>query len=325
MKLTSSLFGAYLKCPTKCFLWSRGEIGTEDVYGHWARTQDELYRREAARHVRMECPDSELLIDLIGAELLKTAHWRWALDFTAETKHGSFSVQALRRAASSAEGISVEFIPVHFVFRNKPTRRDEMLLTFDGLLLSEVLGCDVRHGEIVSGNQYRMRQVKTSARAPEVRDLAEKMIASLKMDSPPDLVLNRHCPESEFKHRCRERAIQSDDLSLLSAMTEKERTGLRDKGIFTVTQLSYTFRPRKAQKRAKNPANPPRLLIDLKFSKRGMRKSVTRFLCWQYKCQKCGCEFSSRDQMPDLQAYGHGLVSWWDVLQLCSQAKGRGR
>ena len=256
MKLTSSLFGAYLNCPTKCFLWSRGEIGTEDVYGHWARTQDESYRREAARHVRMECPDSELLIDPIGAERLKTAHWRWALDFTAETKHGSFSVQALRRAASSTEEISAEFIPVHFVFRDKPPRSDEMLLTFDGLLLSEVLGCDVRHGEIVSGKQYRKRQVKTSVRAPEVRDLAEKMIASLKMDAPPDLVLNRHCPECEFKHRCRERAIQSDDLSLLSAMTEKERTRLRDKGIFTVTQLSYTFRPRKAQKRAKNPANP---------------------------------------------------------------------
>jgi hypothetical protein len=85
------------------------------------------------------------------------------------------------------------------VFRNTPTRRDEMLLTFDGLLLSEVLGCDARHGEIVSGKQYRKRQVKTSVRAIEVRDLAEKMITSLKMDAPPDIVLNRRCPECEFK------------------------------------------------------------------------------------------------------------------------------
>ena len=59
-----------------------------------------------------------------------------------------------------------------------------------------------------------------------------------------------------------------------------------------------------------------RLLIDLKFSKYGMRKFVTRFLCWQYKCQKCECEFSSRDQMPDLQAYGHGLVSWCIYLNV---------
>ena len=44
--------------------------------------------------------------------------------------------------------------------------------------------------------------------------------------------------------RCRQKAEEKDDLSLLSGMTEKERRNLHDKGIFTVTQLSYTFRPR---------------------------------------------------------------------------------
>src|SRR5271166_3325698 len=156
MKLTSSLFGAYLKCPTKCFLWSRGETGTEDVYGQWARRQDEFYRHEARRRVRVECPGNELLINPIGVESLKTSKWRWALDFTAETKRGSFSVQALRRDDSGAEEIPGEIVPVHFVFRNKLTRHDEMLLTFDGLMMSEVLGGEARHGEVVSGNQYKM-------------------------------------------------------------------------------------------------------------------------------------------------------------------------
>jgi predicted RecB family nuclease len=130
-----------------------------------------------------------------------------------------------------------------------------MLLTFDGVMLSEILGCDVRQGEVLHGDQYRVRQVNMSAQTSKVRDLTEKMIALLKMDSPPDLVLNRHCAECEFRLLCRERAVQSDDLSLLSAMTEKERMRLRGRGIFTVAQLSYTFRPRKAPKRAKNPAH----------------------------------------------------------------------
>jgi predicted RecB family nuclease len=206
--------------------------------------------------VKLKCADNELALNPVGAERLKASTWRWALDFTAETKHGTFYLETLRCGVSTAEGILAEFIPVHFVFRNKLTRYDEMLLTFDGVMLSEILGCDVRRGEVMSGDQYRMRQVNTSTQASKVRDLIEKMIALLKMDSPPDLVLNRHCAECEFRHRCRERAIQSDDLSLLSALTEKERMRLRDKGIFTVTQLSYTFRPRKARKRAKNPADP---------------------------------------------------------------------
>jgi predicted RecB family nuclease len=39
---------------------------------------------------------------------------------------------------------------------------------------------------------------------------------------------------------------REDDLSLLTNMSAKERAKLNEKGIFTVTQLSYTFRARKA-------------------------------------------------------------------------------
>jgi len=58
-------------------------------------------------------------------------------------------------------------------------------------------------------------------------------------------MLNRHCGECEFQERCRKLAVDHDDLSLLANLSEKEWKKQRDKGIFTVTQLSYTFRPRR--------------------------------------------------------------------------------
>ena len=78
------------------------------------------------------------------------------------------------------------------------------------------------------------------------------MAEMLSQDSPPDLVLNRHCTECEFQNRCRKKAIEKDDLSLLARMNEKERKKFNDKGIFTVTQLSYTFRPRRRPKRLRD-------------------------------------------------------------------------
>jgi len=39
-------------------------------------------------------------------------------------------------------------------------------------------------------------------------------------------------------------------------MTEQERKRHRSKGIFTIRQVSYTFRPRRTPKRVKNPAQP---------------------------------------------------------------------
>jgi predicted RecB family nuclease len=70
--------------------------------------------------------------------------------------------------------------------------------------------------------------------------------------TPPDLVLNRHCAECEFQGRCRKIAMENDDLSLLAGMTHRDRKKFRSKGTFTVTQLSYTFRPRRRPKRLWN-------------------------------------------------------------------------
>ena len=82
-----------------------------------------------------------------------------------------------------------------------------------------------------------------------MRKIIGKIATLLASHSPPDLVLNRHCVECEFRDRCRQKAIEQDDLSLLSNMTEKERRKFNSKGIFTVKQLSYTFRARRRPKR----------------------------------------------------------------------------
>jgi hypothetical protein len=46
--------------------------------------------------------------------------------------------------------------------------------------------------------------------------------ALLADDSPPELVLNRHCSQCEFEARCRKQATEKDDLGLLSGMSGKD-------------------------------------------------------------------------------------------------------
>ena len=112
-----------------------------------------------------------------------------------------------------------------------------------------MLGRKIAIGKIIHGDDRNTLKVKTSALTGEVLKLTGKIATLLSNPSPPDLVLNRHCAECEFQTRCRQKAIEKDDLSLLSGMTEKERKKFNSKGIFTVTQLSYTFRPRRRPKR----------------------------------------------------------------------------
>jgi len=82
-------------------------------------------------------------------------------------------------------------------------------------------------------------------------------IASQQANSmPPPLVLNKHCAACEFQGRCRQSARETDDLSLLARMTDKEIKKQHRKGIFSVTQLSYTFRARRRPKRLAAKAAP---------------------------------------------------------------------
>src|SRR6516165_908115 len=76
------------------------------------------------------------------------------------------------------------------------------------------------------------------------------------LDMPPSLILNDHCQICEFRQRCHDQAVQDDNLSLLRGMGEKEIKRNTRKGIFTVTQLSYTFRPRRRPKWAKAAPRP---------------------------------------------------------------------
>ncbi|HEY4245907.1 MAG TPA: TM0106 family RecB-like putative nuclease [Lacunisphaera sp.] len=185
-------------------------------------------------------------------EKLRTAKWALASTVRVRTSDLETCIQAVVRVPSVGRGSAAQFIPVRFACFNKLSRNDKLLFAFDALSLSGVLGRDISVGNIIHGDDHAIVKVKTSALAGELRKHLEQVAALLSSASPPDLVLNRHCAECEFQARCRKIAIEKDDLSLLSGMSVKERQKLRSKGIFTVTQLSYMFRPRRRPRRQRD-------------------------------------------------------------------------
>jgi len=286
MKITPDLFQAYLKCPTKCWLRFTCEPPTGNPYAEWVQTENESYRTDSAKWLVANAPADECAPPLgssrreeahYSAETLKTAKWRFALDLPvrielrssrgneAQTSSPEISqslltsaatietrLHAVERVPSEGRGKPAQFVPIRFVFRNKLTKDDRLLLAFDALVLSQALGREVSLGKIIHDDAHSTLKVRTLAPAGEVRKRLDKIAALLSNPAPPDLVLNRHCAECEFQTRCRKIAVEKDDLSLLSSMSAKERQKFRSKGIFTVTQLSYTFRLRRRPKRQRD-------------------------------------------------------------------------
>ena len=251
MIVSSQLFEAYLECSTKCWLRSRAEPATGNFYAEWARPQNETYLAYGLKRSFAAVPESDRATAPPIPKNPKDVTWYLAIDVRWRTRELESRLQAVERIPSDGHGRSAQFIPHRFEFANKLAKEHKLLLAFDALLLSEVLGREVNLGKIVHGDSHATLKVKIPAFASEVRKRIKEITALLAGNSPPDFVLNRHCGQCEFKTRCSTQAREKDELSLLSGISEKDRKRLHSKGIFTVTQLSYTFRPRRRRRESR--------------------------------------------------------------------------
>jgi predicted RecB family nuclease len=252
MKITGSLFEAGLKCLTRCFFLSLGEHGAGNAYADWVRLKTDTYRREGIKALTERAEYKECISGLPGKLTQETAVWRIAVDVLAHAQNLESRIHSIERIPPIGSNNPERFIPIRFISLNKLTKYDKLLLAFDALVLSKMLDREVSIGKIIHGDNHTTLKVSTSSLAKEVRRLIKKIDEMFSKHSPPDLVLKRHCGECEFQDRCRLKAIEKDDISLLAGMTEKERRKYNSKGVFTITQLSYTFRPRRRSNRLRD-------------------------------------------------------------------------
>jgi hypothetical protein len=71
---------------------------------------------------------------------------------------------------------------------------------------------------------------------------AEALLAS---EMPPPFYKIPHCSECQFKSDCHKKLVERDCISLLPSMSLKSMLKYHNKGITTITQLSYLFKPRR--------------------------------------------------------------------------------
>jgi hypothetical protein len=117
-------------------------------------------------------------------------------------------------------------------------------------------------GKIIHGGDFRTLKIKLPALLKTARSIVEKIARQQASEEPPFPVLNKHCFECKYRLRCRKQAEERNDLSLLPKMSTAERARLHNKGIFSVHQLSYTFRARRKPKYL--PSSPDKYSYALK-------------------------------------------------------------
>jgi predicted RecB family nuclease len=178
-------------------------------------------------------------------------------DVVLEDEDLSICLDAVKRAAGASKLGDHHYLPVLYNHGDKIGRPQKLLLAVFGLALACVQGLRPATGLVARGPEGRLGKVRLDAKfyrqAEQVLDEVKRLQAGGEL---PRLALNKHCQICEFRQRCRMQAEETDDISLLRGVGEKELKRYNRKGIFTLTQLSCTFRPRKRRKRVKRTSYP---------------------------------------------------------------------
>ncbi len=246
--VTSRLFEAYLACPTKCYLQSIGEVEQQNDFATWKEARSEAYRFEGTHRLISGHP-SGLVHESLETGRWKNVSWDLAMKPVARAEAMEAQLQVVQRLSAKGTNKPSPFVPIRFVPNNKLSRFDKLMAGFDALVLSKASGVKVPVTRVIHGDKASVFKANFKSLSRTVHKTVGKVAALLAANAPPDLILNRHCSECVFQNRCRKIAVEKDDLSLFANLPDKERSRLNNKGIFTVNQLSYTFRPRRRIKR----------------------------------------------------------------------------
>lgn len=224
--ISSQLFEAYLACPTKCLLQARGVSAKDNAIATWFENRKAEYLRAGIK--RFQSTPGIVFDRAVAAPGFDTK---------------IHAIQTVRLKGKN------QLVPLRFVNKNKLSRTDRLVVGFDGVVLSKSSRVRVDVGRLIHGDEFSTVRVKIDALSKEVAKLVERITELQGNSSEVDPILNRHCPECEFRDYCRRKATDKNDLSLLSSLPAQERLRWNRRGIFTVNQLSYAFRPRRRAKR----------------------------------------------------------------------------
>ena len=247
--ITSEIVVAYSLCPRKAFLLLEGE---EKGKPHeYVEILEEKKRESQSNYIKM-LQKKEADIQPYSQENLKNGS-----DFLTNTTLKAEEIQATCGLLTKAEGNSslgrYHYEPTIFVGTRSISKEQRVELFFAGHVLEHIQKKRPMAGKII-GIDGKSHKVKLEDIGKTLNPLLRSLHEWVFSSSPeePLLILNKHCSLCPFQSGCKGQAEKKDNLSLLDGIsTFKQMKKYERKGIFTINQLSFLFRPRRQRKRSR--------------------------------------------------------------------------
>lgn len=240
--ITSEVLQAYFLCPRKAYLLMHSQ-----ERGKLHEYEQILMRNQLANQAANLGLLKQKQIDVYPYSL---SNLEKGYEFLIDANLTTGNFQAYCPILTRVNKLNYE--PTIFIGTHTVNKTDQLKLMFINHVLTEIQGKSSETGYIINV-QGKSRRLKLEESYKVITPLLEPLQEWLNGSSSedPPVILNKHCPLCQFRESCQAQAIQEDNLSRLDRITPKSIRQYERKGIFTVKQLSYLFKPRKRKKRNK--------------------------------------------------------------------------
>ncbi|MCG6137630.1 MAG: IS66 family transposase [Nostoc sp. LLA-1] len=247
--ITSQILVAYAECPYKAFLLMCGEPSGE------LHEYEQILEQQKS-HVKTKYIDV-LKKNNQNVQIYQQNNLKHGIDYliTAQLSIGKLIANCSLLKKVNDESILGQFSyePNIFIGTYQIHKTAKLELFFIGYVLAQIQGCLPKIGHIISvdGKSHCIKLKNTEKNLIPILEPLQRWVTGLSSEPPP-IILNKHCPVCQFKIQCRAKAVEENHLSLLNGVTPKVIRRYEKKGIFTVKQLSYLFKPHKRKKAKRN-------------------------------------------------------------------------
>ncbi|MDO1450862.1 TM0106 family RecB-like putative nuclease [Rhodocytophaga aerolata] len=139
-----------------------------------------------------------------------------------------------------------ELIPIYPLITENPTQEDKLRAVVKALIFNaQNKKTKIKYVLFIKGETVKTYKIQITSQTQQ----GKKVLLQLNKLSVGELITKpqwkSHCTICCFQKICRKELQEKDDLSLISGLKPKEIAKKKIKGVFSITQLSYTFSPKK--------------------------------------------------------------------------------
>ncbi|MEM9483846.1 MAG: TM0106 family RecB-like putative nuclease, partial [Cyanobacteria bacterium P01_F01_bin.116] len=245
-KITSETVVAYWHCPRKAYLLLfENEEGKSHEYVNLLEQEKIKNRNNFIKKIVPQLSDQSYKGNLKSAS-------DFLVGTTLQTEIFETNCDLLTKLYEPSDLGNFSYEPTIFVGKHSIDKYQKIHLGFIGYILGKLQKALPNKGKIITANgkSHKIKLKKYSQTVIPILDNLKQWKALPPKEALP-IILNKHCPYCQFQNFCQEIAQREDNLSLLDRITPKEKHKYERRGILTIKQLSYIFRPRKPRKRIK--------------------------------------------------------------------------